>query len=43
MTKFKSIFKIYLWLNDELHIILKRTKLEIGEHSSFLVIGEIVF
>ena len=31
-----------IFSNDELHIILKRTDLEICEHSSFLIIDEII-
>ena len=32
-----------IFSNDELHSILKRRNLEIWEHSSFLIIDEIVF
>ena len=32
-----------IFLNEELHIILKRRNLEICKHSSFLIIDETVF
>ena len=32
-----------IFSNDGLHIILKRMNLEIWQHSSFLIIDEIVF